>query len=340
MEGTSGTWSPSSFAGRRRKRPYVVTSDGDGDGEVDGPPRTDSEIPRRRDRRCPAPTGRGKDAAESDLRRIGRRRGRRPLSRFGPTGPPERVAATHSPGAFARLVERQRWATIAVVVGDRDSPRSCSGLDSIAEAIGRCPAANTARERRVGRLARSARAPQRKQASTSKNHPARWVFDKAPRKSSSRAVTPRGSRWGKALRSASSPSRWRAREGERTRRVNRRRVARDKECQRSAVSFTRGRQRRGEVGTPCPRRHGRKGRSSSCGVNRAGTLAEHTARCGRWSRRAERRRARRGDARASWLGEVERDPCAREWMSVVEVDGSIFLGRRCASRRGEDRGST
>lgn len=77
---------------------------------------------------------------------------------------------------------------------------------------------------------------------------------------------------------------------------------------------------------PALERHRRTDRSSSCGVNRAGTLADQAERHGKRSRRAERHHARRDDAKASQLGEVERDPCARAWMSVAEVDGSIFLG--------------
>lgn len=135
---------------------------------------------------------------------------------------------------------------------------------------------------------------------------ARWSRRKAQTGRSSDRKPASRSSMGKGTLVRGGPSRWRAGGKKRMRRVTRRRVARDKECQRSSVSSARGRQRRGGVVNHLPSGYDGTDRSSSGGVNRRGTRVEHAARRERRSQQAERPR---GD-------EQRREPRLRELSGI------------------------
>ena len=134
-----------------------------------------------------------------------------------------------------------------------------------------------------------------------------------------------GSSMGKGTLVRGGPSRWRAGGPKRIRRVARKRVARDRECQRSSVSSARGRQRRGGVVHHLPSGYDRRDRSSSRGVNRRGTRAERAARRERRSKQAERPgsdEARR-KPRIRELGEfrvlVKEVSCRSRWKHLLRA---------------------
>jgi len=207
------------------------------------PPRADPETPRRGDRRCPDPVGRGKGAFASDRRRAGRWRGRRPLSHLESDWQSPKGALPPRDRRVRAEAERRSRATVGVVFGVREAPRSCSELDSIAEAIERRPAVRTWREPGRCGLARSARARRREKAATKVPSPAGSGANTV-QKAGLRA-SPVGPSMGKGTLVRRGPSRWRAGGRVRIRREARRRVTRDRECQRSSSNSARGRQRRG-----------------------------------------------------------------------------------------------
>lgn len=257
------------------------------------------ETPRHRDRRCPDPVGRGKGAFASDRKRVGRRRGRRPLShpesdwlapRFARKQATQRPPCSHG-GRAAKTGDRRRrdWGSRGspVVLGirlDCRSHRAASGRKRPRESVA------------SSGLAQCARARWCKQASTPVLSSWPGGGTERPTRAGLRAgacrklpETATGPSMGKGTLIRGCPSRWRAGGRKRKRRGTRERVARDRECQRSSVSSARGRQRRGEVVNHLPLPgHDRTDRSSSRGVNRRGTLAEHAARRGRRSQQAER----------------------------------------------------
>jgi hypothetical protein len=304
------------------------------------------EIPRLRDRRCPDPVGRGKGTYASDRRRVGRRRGRRPLSHpesdwLAPRS--ARKRATQSPprsrgGRAAKTGDRRRrgWGSRGspVVLGirlDCRSHRAASGRKRPRESVERSG------------LAQCARARWCKKTSTA-------VFSSWPGGGAERPTraglragacrklpeTATGSSMGKGTPIRGSPPRWRVGGRKRKRRVARKRAARDRECQRSSVSSARGRQRRGEVVNHLPL--GARPDGPKLLARRQPQRDPRRRRCKARTAVARGREAlgRRGAAKAPPQG-VGRIPCAREWSRLQKsMEASSSGPRRLTAQRSSE----
>ena len=265
------------------------------------PPRADPETPRRGDRRCPDPVGRGKGAFASDRRRAGRWRGRRPLSHLESDWQSPKGALPPRDRRVRAEAERRSRATVGVVFGVREAPRSCSELDSIAEAIERRPAVRTWREPGRCGLARSARARRREKAATKVPSPAGVGRQHGPKSWSSgqSSRTLDGERHSGPPRALALA---RGRSGADTARSPETGDSRQgvSEVLQQLRTWSTTPRRRGE--TPALRSSTGQDRSSSRGVNRRGTLAEL----------AERRVRRPPGIETPRGGETKRKPRFRE----------------------------
>lgn len=189
--------------------------------------------------------GRGKGTSASDRKRVGQRRGRWPLShpesdwlapRSARTRATQRPPCLHG-GRAAKTGDRRRrdWGSRGspVVLGirlDCRSRRAASGRKRPRESV------------ESSGLAQFVRARCAKRRRPRCSPPGQAEVPKGPL-----PETATGSSMVKGTLIRGSPPRWRVGGRKRKRRVTRKRVTRDRECQRSSVSSARGRQRRGEV---------------------------------------------------------------------------------------------